>query len=250
MKGAIALGTGDAVRAIDASTDEAGAAFLHPHDRNTIRLSLQVERADGRSQDGGFVTLFGATSLRLAPPHEAFERMAARLCSMLGLAQLNDYPLPHFAARRNGLVEEAAYFLRTAESRGSDLCRWLDELQDEGDSYGNDMARDAINAAALAGYLLARSETDLAEPALDEKARRDKVLEGGRLALKDYDGRRVRAQEIWEKHPAWTINKVATDVARELGKDKASVMASLWAEVPETSPSYKKALEKVRAGKA
>ena len=28
MKGAIALGTGDAVRAIDASTDEAGAAFL------------------------------------------------------------------------------------------------------------------------------------------------------------------------------------------------------------------------------
>lgn len=256
LDSAVDLGAGDRVYVGEVSTEDAGPRFLHRHDRTTLTAELVVARADGRTEKAGHkLRFFGVTELRNSPPHEAFDRMAMRANALLNLDRLNDYPLPHFAARKKGLTDEAAYFLRAAESAFRNVARPLEQLDGEDDKnrpyefwgpewWKEDLAH-LLNAAVLGGYLLARSETDDLEKTL---VNRDRILDEGRIKLKDYDGRRSRAREIWAKHPRYAINRVAQVIAQELGKDKASVMASLWPEVPDTSPSYAKALQRVRSG--
>lgn len=258
LGGAVELRPGDRVSVAGTSSEDIGAKFLHAHDRSARLLELIVTRADGSTAISPHtLRLFGTTELRNSPPHEAFDRMALRAVALVDVERLNDYRLSHIAARKKGLADEATYFLRAAESSYRSLERSLAQLDEEDDKnrpysfWGSDWWRDdlvrLLNQAAVGGYLLARSETDGLERSIVD---RNRNLDEGRGKLKDYDGRRPRAREIWAKHPRYTINRVATEIARELGKDKASVMASLWSEVPETSPSYSKALEKVRAGQS
>lgn len=256
LTGAVALRAGDRVSAVGASSEDIGPKFLHAHDRSARLLDLVVTRADGSTEPSPHkLRLFGTTELRNSPPHEAFDRMALRATALVDVDRLNDYDLPHFAARKKGLADEATYFLRAAEGSYRNLARPLAQLDTEEDKnrpyehWGPEWWRDdlvrLLNQAALGGYLLARSETDGLERSIVD---RDRNLEEGRGKLKDFDRRRIRAREIWAKHPGYTINKVGQLIAQELGKEKSSVIASLWPEVPPTSPSYTRAVEKVRAG--
>src|SRR5690606_31649938 len=106
----------------------------------------------------------------------------------LNLHDINEFDLPHFAARKVGLTSEAAAFLKRADSGMSQLRReWREfERADDKDKllrfWGKNWWReglyDLLNSAALGGYLLARSE---AEPLEKGRAKQDEVLASGRV---------------------------------------------------------------------
>lgn len=240
---------GDRVRIASVAYENEGPLFLHPHDSHVYEAQIVVDRANGATEQGSILTLFGVTSLRMGNETEAFRTMAARVCSTLGLERLNDFDFPRMAARNRGLVEEATYNLRRAESAFYSLDRMLKFVEDNktapdeiekmwGNEWWNPVLESLINAAAYGGYLLARSETDGAEGAIEAATKRKMVLDEGRLANKDIDGRRLRAREIWAANPRYTLNQVALMIALELKKDKSGIMASIKEEVPETSPSF------------
>lgn len=250
---AVQLHEGDAVQIDSVLSVDRGPNFLHPHDKTAMAADLRVIRANGDEELAPKRLLFfGTTELREGMHSTVFERMAGRLVARFDLDRLNDYDLPHFAAKKKGLEDEAIYSLRRAEMAFGGLSRCLDELdksEDPGEVlrtyWGPGWWRDGldalINSAALGGYLLARSETEHLEA---EKIKQGAVLAEGRGKNKDFDLRRQRAREIWEVHPTYSCNRVAREIAQELNKDKSSIMASIWEEVPPTSPSYETALKK------
>lgn len=224
-----------------------GGPFHHPHDMTVRLANLVCTKPSGETiRPASPLTFYGITQLRTGPERDAYDRLADRILLAVGGLDPRKYEVTRKyredAAGRwqdAPLDVRAAHAIEQADNAITDLVAILGTLEDEGRAGA--LLRCAVNEAALAGFLQAKHESTRAEQWAGKQKPR---LDQGRLANKDYDNRRALALQIWADKPKAAINEVSKIVAQKLGKEKSSVMNSLWEIVPETSRSFRRAQER------
>lgn len=203
---------GDRIVVESVTTEIVGGAFDHIHDRTKKMASLALRRSDGTIERTGHrMALYGVTQLKRGPQFDTYDRLAARV--------LSEYPgadplkfeitaaLPAVFMERS-LGEEAAEAIEDAELS-------IEKMRQAGLLEG-DLAyfiKDAISAAARAGFLRAKHESKPAETRV--KQTQDNLAEGPRTLKKfEWIG---EARRISEASPEMRRNAIANGVIQALG---------------------------------
>jgi hypothetical protein len=215
----VTLRQGDLVQITDVTLESVGRGLDDSFDFQRRIAKLQVIRPGVKSP----IPLRGRLILR--SPHAllvggrsgrqtggvTISRIGARLEAMTTLAAIRETQQPDSddftEAARQALTRQAEAVL-------------------QGD------INEASNAAAAAGYFLARAE-DQMHPAVDRgfkslRQLRDASAKGGKKRAEGKSAVWIpRAKEIWSQHLDYTVNRVAELIAEETGADIRSISRAI-----------------------